>query len=532
MPWRFYRYMLADVLRQFAITAIILVIVIAFGAAIKPLSSDSLLTGWDTMKYLSLAIIPMLQFALPFAGAFAATICLHRMAQDNEFIAMAVSGQSYIRLLAPMALFGLVLTLSVAILAQSIIPVFIGKMAQAMTADLPRLLTNSIKQHTPFIQGDLVIWAENIFLDSNNNDDRMALDHVAVAKVENDGRAKMYFTASAAVIDIQRVDDQTSLFVETRDTTQWTRGLEGAGVLRGAREGRLTHAIDLPSLTNQRLTALTRTELLQLREHPIEYHYVRDAVTNLQRTMIQNEFLHSLESTLQSVGSLTFVATVGGRKFIITSSGLVGYSFESPISVETIRLTGESSILSPQNATLILDYAANGEIESITLQMKDVIVGIGEIGENQRGELVVPSLQVVGVQMPLLYGNESMEQLLTSADEVNAATVKSAVVNLRTHIAALDDHVAGRIGQRWAVSMLPLLAILLGSLLAIRNPDEMPLGVYAKVFVPTIAVLLLIFSGGHMIRDANQLVGFTVMWIGNVALVGLVLYEWLRLRTT
>jgi hypothetical protein len=80
--------------------------------------------------------------------------------------------------------------------------------------------------------------------------------------------------------------------------------------------------------------------------------------------------------------------------------------------------------------------------------------------------------------------------------------------------------------------MLPLLAILLGSLLAIRNPDEMPLGVYAKVFVPTIAVLLLIFSGGHMIRDANQLVGFTVMWIGNVALVGLVLYEWLRLRTT
>ena len=104
MPWRFYRYMLFDVLRQFAIAAVILVIVIAFGAAIKPLSSDSLLTGWDTMKYLFLAIIPMLQFAIPFAGAFAVTISLHRMAQDNEFIAMAVSGQSYIRLLAPMIL--------------------------------------------------------------------------------------------------------------------------------------------------------------------------------------------------------------------------------------------------------------------------------------------------------------------------------------------------------------------------------------------------------------------------------------------
>jgi len=241
--------MLADVLRQFAITAIILVIVIAFGAAIKPLSSDSLLTGWDTMKYLLLAIIPMLQFAIPFAGAFAATICLHRMAQDNEFIAMAVSGQSYIRLLTPMIGFGAVLTLIVAILAQSVIPVFISKMAQAMTSDLPRLLTNSIRQHSPFIQGDLVIWAEDIYLDSEKADERMALDQVAVAKVEQDGQAKMYFTASAAVVDVQRIDSQPSLFEEPRDTTQWTRGEEGAGVLRGAREGRLTHAIDLPSLT-------------------------------------------------------------------------------------------------------------------------------------------------------------------------------------------------------------------------------------------------------------------------------------------
>ena len=35
MPWRFYRYMLFDVLRQFAITASILVIIVAFGAANK-----------------------------------------------------------------------------------------------------------------------------------------------------------------------------------------------------------------------------------------------------------------------------------------------------------------------------------------------------------------------------------------------------------------------------------------------------------------------------------------------------------------
>ena len=486
MPWRFYRYMLADVLRQFAVTAIILVIVIAFGAAIKPLSSENLISGWDTMKYLFLAIIPMLQFALPFAGAFAATICLHRMAQDNEFIAMSVCGQSYIRLLVPMALFGFVLTIIVAILTQSVIPVFIGKMAQAMTSDMPRLLTNSIRQHTPFVQGELVIWAENIYLDTGKIDNRMVLDHVAVAKVEKDGRAKMYFTASAAVIDVQRVDNQTSLFVETRDTTQWTRGLDGAGVLRGAREGRLTHAIDLPSLTNQRLTALTRGELLHLREHPIEYHFVQRATNQLKQALVQNEFHRTLQQKLKLDGSITTVATIGGRKFIISSSGLDGYTFLPPITVTTVRFTGELSVLNPRNATFILDYTSTGDIESITLQMQDVVVGAGEIGENQRGELVVPSLQIEGVNFSSLNDNQSMQQLLSAAHEVKTSTVTSAAANLRRELSALDNHVAGRIGQRWAVSLLPLLAILLGSLLAIRNPDKMPLGVYAKVFIPTI----------------------------------------------
>ena len=106
----------------------------------------------------------------------------------------------------------------------------------------------------------------------------------------------------------------------------------------------------------------------------------------------------------------------------------------------------------------------------------------------------------------------------------------STAANLRRHISALDDHVAGRIGQRWAVSMLPFLAILLGSLLALRNAELMPLGVYARVFVPTVIALLLIFSGGQMIRDAREVAGFSVMWIGNIALAGLVIFHWLRLR--
>ncbi len=532
MPWRFYRYMFVDVLRQFAITAVILVIVIAFGAAIKPLSSDNLLTGWDTLKYLLFAIVPMLQFALPFAGAFAATICLHRMAQDNEFIAMSVSGQSYVRLLAPMVVFGGVLTIVIAILAQSVIPYFIGKMAHAMTADLPRLLTNSIRQNAPFIQDDLVIWAEDIFLDTQNDDERMALDHVAVAKIDDDGKANMYFTATAAIVDVQRIENETSLYVGTRNTTQWTRGENGTGVLKGAREGKLTHAIDLPSLTKQRLSALTRNELLDLKERPSEYSYVQRLVLDLKIAMNRHEYTSKLYEKIEREGSLTFITATGGRSFIITPASINGTTFKSPINVRTINGNGDSSQLSPKQSSLSLDFLESGIIDSVTLRMQDVIVGAGEVGENQRGKLVIPSLHEETIEMPQLGLDMDLLELLNMAEQIQAPSIQSAVQKVYKEIDALSNHVAGRIGQRWAVSLLPILAILLGSLLAIRFTKLMPLSVYAKVFIPSVVALLLIFSGGQIVRDANIFGGFLIMWLGNAALAALVIFNWLRLRVT
>jgi lipopolysaccharide export LptBFGC system permease protein LptF len=532
MPWRFYRYMLADVLRQFATTALILVIVIAFGAAVKPLSSGSLISGWDTFKYLILAMIPMLQFAIPFAGAFAVTISLHRMAQDNEFIAMSVSGQSYVRLLAPMAAFGLVLTISVVILTQSIIPIFIGKMADAMSTDLPRLLKNSIKQHTSFVQGDLIIWAEDIYLDTDNDDERMALEHVAVAKINSDGRAKMYLTASAAIVDVQRVDNRTSMYVATRDASQWTRGEGNGGILRGAREGRLTEAIELQSISKKRLSSLTLQELMQLRTQPEEYPRVEKSISSLRSKIKHREFLDSLQEQFEVADKIECVTVPGGRRFIVKAKAFKNGRFISPITIESIRGTGESSTLVPKSAIFIVDQLITGEVESVTLQLKDVVVGSGKAGANVRVELVIPSLQVDGV----ISGDvdeSSYVELLEFADATKENNIiQSAANSLRTSISSMHDNITGRIGQRWAVSLFPFLVILLGSLLAVRYSDAMPLAVYAKVFAPAVVGLLLIFSGGQMVRDAQYFSGFTVMWIGNISLAVLILFHWNKLQKT
>ena len=257
-------------LRQFALTAVVLVIVIAFGAAIKPLSNDSLISPLEAAKFVGFAMIPMLQFALPFAAAFAVTLTFHRLSQDNEIIAMAVSGQSYTRILAPFAALGLALTLFLGLLTQWVIPSFIGKMTQSLAADMPKMLTRSIQQHTPFVQGNLVIWAEQVFLGGEDGS-RIVLDRAAVAKVDANNRPTMYLTSSATSIDIKKDSKESALLVTSKNTVQWTDDGQGAGSTRGAVESELTHAIGISSETNRRPASMTRSELLDTEQEPTLY---------------------------------------------------------------------------------------------------------------------------------------------------------------------------------------------------------------------------------------------------------------------
>ena len=106
MPWILWRHLLSELLKVLLLTASVIVVVVAFGAAIKPLAESSIGPG-SVLKYIALATIPMMQFALPFAAGFAATIVIHRFAADNELVAMAASGPLERRRQRPSALLGL-----------------------------------------------------------------------------------------------------------------------------------------------------------------------------------------------------------------------------------------------------------------------------------------------------------------------------------------------------------------------------------------------------------------------------------------
>ena len=118
------RYVTVELLKTILVTTGVLVTVIAFGATVKPLVRN-LLGGFDIARYVALACIPMLQYALPFASGFGATLVMHRFASDNEVIAMSASGLGYGRIFRPIFLLATVLLLVMVVLVNFVVPAFV-----------------------------------------------------------------------------------------------------------------------------------------------------------------------------------------------------------------------------------------------------------------------------------------------------------------------------------------------------------------------------------------------------------------------
>ncbi len=271
-----YRYIMGDLLRVFLLSSMVLVLVVAFGAAIKPLAADDLAGPLQVAKYIMLAIVPMLQFALPFSAGFAATVVMHRMTTDNEILAASVSGLSYRRILVPIAVMAVVLLVVMVMLTQSVIPRFWESIQKVIARDVTRLIESSIRKGVPVRFGDVQIYADKLLVQQSPPDTgaqtRLILLRVVAAKLGRDGRIVADVAARQAVVDVHRVDGQTVLKIALADTVGYD-----------AETGQLAHApqimdsITVPDPLSNDPRFMTRKRLLELRADPNDFAPVVDA---------------------------------------------------------------------------------------------------------------------------------------------------------------------------------------------------------------------------------------------------------------
>jgi hypothetical protein len=511
------RYIVVELLRVVVLTTAVLVTVIAFGATIKPLAHDDLLTAGQTIKYIVLAIVPMLQFALPFAAGFASTVTLHRMTGDNEILAAAVSGVSYRRLIAPIAAIGLALMLIMIGLTQSVIPRFWSVLEAAVALDVTRVFQSAIERGEPFEFGDRQIYADRVVVEANPEPDvdtRLILLRVAAAQLDEDGRIDKEVTANSAVVDIYRRPGVTYVMLAMSDTVAYD---PEDGLLLWTERSEF-RPIVLPGRLENDARHMTRGQLLALRRNPDSYGPVIQRRIRLAEGLRDAELWTHLDDRLRDDGAVElFDRGRPGRRFLVTAAGLEQGRFTGSGGTVTItqrqdgadvrRFTAPVARLERYPSGPNVDVAFDLVLENCT------VIDLDGGAANQRERVPLENLAVAGLEVDDLASIASPDLVARArAAGGDRASVAKLIDELEGRIESLHDEITARLLSRYALSATGLLLITLGATLAMWLRESLPLTIYLWAFLPSILDLLLINTGEHMMRDGRMVAGSVVMW--------------------
>lgn len=544
IPWILWRHLGWDVLRMFLVTTGVIVTVIAFGAAAKPLADNSI--GADTvLKYVTLAMVPMLQFAMPFAAGFAATLVLHRFATDNEIVAMAASGMSHRRILAPVAALGALLAVAMLVLVMFTVPRFWARMQQLATADATQLLLGAVARGEALAADRLMIYADSAreVEPPAGSGIRRRLLLSGVAAIELDkpasGTVATEFTAEDAAVDIHDTPRGMVAKVALMNATV-VRPAEGAIVTVPLAE---PEAAAVYGDLRRGPKMLTLPEILELRADVDRSQDVgnvkRDVAAGLgeielwrcvEANMAQSR-LELLEPGTDRGVSIADVAVVAGQlrpakgkqEFLLTES-LAGRPVRTArAKAGALRAVSEAGFqprfsLQVTGATNARDLASG-----LPGRWPPTLDDLLPAGCAPRDWSAARSLEVLEASVDV-----------PAADGVGPyASIAGRIRGQRSYLDYLrkdvvwesDSHVANRFAQSASIALI----LLLGAALAVALRQAMPLTVYVLAFIPAVANIFMVSGGQLLMSDGGIVSGSLLMWGGNAVLLGALVLTWRRL---
>ncbi|MCP4068517.1 MAG: LptF/LptG family permease [Phycisphaeraceae bacterium] len=533
------RYLAGELLKTILLTTLILVAVIAFGTAIKPLSRN-LLGGADILKYVFFAAVPMLEYALPFAAGFGATLVMHRLATDNEILAMGASGLSPSRIFRPIFVLAAVLLLVMLALVEFLIPMFWSRMESLLAHDVTRLLASAVERGEAFSMGDTRIYADDVVVqeapEGSTADTRLVLVGVAALQLDSSGRPETEFTADYATMDLYRLDGRSVLKLVLGDATLFRAG-DSTLVRLPTAEPR---AIDLGRGFRLGVKMLTLPEMYRVKSEPTRFPGLADSVGRLE-DLLRRDATHRLLADALSAGEsiglrdVTRDATwrIVSQEGVTFEDGI--FEIEAP-TVELVFPDGRTA--RARGSGLRLEEAwRDGEVVFDAELLEPVAVEAGSAG----GRVVPAKIRNLVVPAGRADFDEEATpaEIVASARGMDVASIASASLGskfestLAAHERAVQDliwDIDGRHQQRLAQACMGPLLLILGSILAVRMRTSPPLTVYVFAFIPAILDIVLISGGEQALRREPDLWGYVLIWSGNLILGGTCLFAWSRLR--
>lgn len=575
-PLILWLHVAGDLWKLVLLTTAVLATVIAFALAIKPLA-DGKLGPADALTFMSLAWVPALQYVLPFAACFGATLAYHRMATDNELTACHAAGVGHRTLLVPAAVSGLILGALLLVLSNYAIPRFFRSMAELVGQDVTRVLISSIERGEAVQIGDgMYIYADKVWAQGPDPDDpsvyqRLYLQGLMVVRMERDGTLGAQASARTAFVWLRRAGGSAD---EKSMTQVILKPNDFVGVLPGARTmgSDAVTRFDVPDSFSDNVKFLTFAELIELRKNPERIDSVERLRRSLGVALGQREMVDLVREQLRTTGSAAFVDPFDqpvvlragdlrptrrdGRReprlFSISPAQRGGTIVVERTPAEGARAQRQSA----QSAYLRLPQSFDPAKPGVrcTIQLLDVAAEEVPAGAAADSEVAAPQEDENGAftggrgevkERPIADLRTKDDVLapimnLTTASLLGrvrdrlakrpgeAEALGAPAEKLRARVDDLMREVVSKEQERYAMSAACLVMVLVGAVMAMRLKDALPLTVYLWAFFPALFTMVAI-SGGQQLAHGKGLMGLPVLWSGVGVLTVLMFVEFRRL---
>ncbi|MEC8559353.1 MAG: LptF/LptG family permease [Planctomycetota bacterium] len=541
MPRLLWRYTCAELLKVMSLTTLVLVVVIAFGATIKPLVQNQI-DPLDVGKYAFFASVPMLQFAIPFAAGFAATVVMHRMTIENEVLVMSVSGVPYRRVFAPPIVLGLLLTVLMLVLVNFVIPRFWGLLQEMVTRDVTRIFTSSIERGEAISIEGTQLYADEVLVSDEppetGADQRLVLLGVAAVEEEKSGAPRSEFTARYATVDVYHTQEDALLKLALVDATIY-RPDDGSLIF-------VPRAVPQAVRLRKDMASGPKTknllELLRLRHDNDDFRYIAKEREALQRQLAITDLWNCLSRQLESSGRLEFDSTTGIDRVTV-----------SDLSFEGARMTGTPALKLTQfedgepirratapEAEVSIRYRSTQDQPTflLTVPESEAFDLRGPVELRARWPERIRALEVPDCR-PVDRSGFSSAQLVTAAVEPLPGGIAGPTQSIQgelqrlakrlaNEMSVLDLEITARILHRIGQSITAFLLLMLGAVLAVLLRRALPLTIYALAFIPAVLDILLLSGGEQMVKYGSVYSGTVLMFSGNLLMVLIIAVAWYR----
>ena len=542
-PVLIWRFLLVDLLRLGVLSAVALVSLIAFAFSVRYLAEGKI-DASGAVRLTALAVIPMLQYALPFACGFAATLSYHRFAADNEDLAASAGGVSHRAALAPAFALALGLALGLGAMSHQVMPRFLRSIEKIVRGDLTGVFVRAIERGEAVRLGSFEIHAQQAARagpdPSIGASDRVRLLGVLAVQLDERGDVQGYVSADEVGVWLFGEDPAS----ETHSSAQLVfKGAVGRGDTELIRGGTIaSQRVRIPSTFSEDPKFLTLGELLRLRREPQRFPKVEWLSRRLALGLHERRALRDVSERLRESGTVT-IERVGGESLTIGAASLepegtrwrlLASRPDQPIVIDrrlgsgaTVRLVAQAAWLEPEAPDQAWSLGESGALLRLTYQAS--VPG-------GRGPASTSDAQVIGALRAgpsPLPADATPEQLLGAArasEPRTRATGDSVATAARQLADLLDDlqrEITSKLHERAAYALACFFITLSGAITALRLSAMMPLPVYLWSFFPALATVITI-SAGQGLTHASGTPGLFLLWGGVVLLALYTLREYRR----